>query len=394
MSPIPVAGASQAQVHSVGVAPSPTSQAWVHGVSIGASGASSGVRVHSVGVGGQKLFQTITLANLSRWNAASSSWVSLSGKVSVWDRIALAWHPLFGAVVAPAVVRPGPTNTGVPAGTVLTENRPAGGRLSVTTDNTIIENQDIYGQVYVAAKNVIIRKCKIRGRSATTNEGLVQTTSASAVNVLIEDCELTPDFPSYWLTGILGANYTVRRCNINRTVDGLGAYNTSAPGQPLNVTVEYNWIHDLSFFSPDPNHTNDNQTHNDGFQIQGGTGAIVRFNYFSSYYATDVGTNNRPRPQALSCMLFNNNVGTTGGHVIEDNWFYGGYVPINGIGVPGVDLGRMWRNEFNGDAGGGGTPNVTITLANSTTTGDFGVGTANANFFTNKATPILIRYNA
>ena len=392
MSPIPVGETSVAQVHSVGVAPSPTSGVWVHAASLVSGGPASSVRVHDVGVAGQRLFTQVSQTNLSRWDTGTASWKAIAATISVWDRIALAWHPLFGAPVVPTRVRPSADNTGVPAGTTLTANYPSGGRLSVTVAGTIIEDQDIYGQVYVAAKDVIIRRCRIRGRAATGNEGLVQTTSASAVNVLVEDCEITPDYPSYWLTGVLGANYTVRRCNIHRSVDGLGGYNTSAPGQPLNILVEDSYIHDLSYFSPDPNHPTDNQTHNDGFQIQGGTGAIVRRNYFSSYYATDVGTDNRPRPQALSCILFNNNVGNTGGHTITDNWFYGGYVPINGIGTKNVDLGTMWRNEFNGDTTG--TPPQTIQLYDVNTLLDAGVGTANANFFSNSQTPILIRYSA
>lgn len=288
-------------------------------------------------------------------------------------------------------IRPSAATTGVPAGTVLTENRPANGQLAITTAGTVLDGLDIYGQVYVQAANVTIRRCRIRGRNATTNESLIQATSASVSSLLVEDCTLRPDFPSYWLNGFLGSNFTVRRCDISRCVDGFGVYNTNAPGTPLNVTIESNYVHDFSYYSPDPNHTNDNQTHNDGIQIQGGTGAIIRYNLIDSYFATDVGTGNQTLPRALSCILFNVNVGTTGGHVIEDNWLYGGQVPVNGIGTPNVDLGRMWRNEFSGDTTG--TPPQTIQVANNTVI-DIGAGTVNKNTFRDTATDILLRRSA
>lgn len=288
--------------------------------------------------------------------------------------------------------KPDATTTGLIGGSILTAVHPANDNLSVTTDGTILEDLDIFGRVSVAAANVTIRRCKIRGRSATTSEGLIQATSAACLNLVVEDCLLVPDYPSYWLTGILGHDYTARRCDISRVVDPFGAYNTHSPGAPLKVSILGNYAHDFSYYSPCP-YQSDDQTHNDGIQIQGGTGATIIGNNISAYYATDVGTNNQPRPQALSCILFNNNVGNTGKHVIEDNWMGGGYIAVNCGGAPGVDLGRMWRNKFNGDhaAISSGIPH-TITLRADQIC-DAGENTSNQNIFESTGEPVLVRRN-
>ena len=209
------------------------------------------------------------------------------------------------------------------------------GNQTITTAGTTIENRDITGKVIVQAANVTIRNCRIRGAGAeSSNTALVFASSGSVSNLLIEDCTLVPDTPSVWWNGINGHDFTARRCNIYHTVDGCGLFNNSNPGGPINVTIEGCYIHDLSYITPDPNHTGDNQTHNDGIQLQGGSGAIIRWNSINAYYSATVGTQPTPKTGtvgnpgydqggALACLMFNNDVGATTEVNIYENWLRG-----------------------------------------------------------------------
>jgi hypothetical protein len=128
----------------------------------------------------------------------------------------------------------------------------------------VLDSLDIYGFVQVRAANVTIRNCRVRGLGGgTTNTGLILATHSAVQNLVVQDCTLVPDTPSYWLDGIMGHDYTARRCRVYNAVDGFGAFNTANPGGPINVYLYSNYVHDLSYFSPDPNHPSDNQTHND-----------------------------------------------------------------------------------------------------------------------------------
>lgn len=55
----------------------------------------------------------------------------------------------------------------------------------------------------------------------------------------------------------MGEQHTIVRANIHGAVDGIKAYN--------NVTVQDSYIHDLAYFSSDPNQGG-GETHNDGVQ--------------------------------------------------------------------------------------------------------------------------------
>lgn len=304
-----------------------------------------------------------------------------------------SYPPSYGVVGS---YRPAAGTAGVPTGTKLTQQL---GNMTLSTPGQVIQDLDIHGKVSITAANVTIRRCIIRG----TNGGdtCVAATNAAVSGAVIEDCLIVPEFPSRLQNGISGHDFTVRRCEFRDCVDYIGLWNTAAvsPYQ-LNVTVEANYMHDMTYFSPDAGHA-DNQTHNDGIQIQGGLGAVIRGNSIEAYYGPNGSAqpdNLGPTPTgdtspSLSCLLFNNNVGVTGSHVIEDNWLLGGYVPVNCGGAPGRDLGRMWRNKFSGDSapGSGGIPQTILLTA--TQTCDTGDGTANQNVFDNSAQPVLVRHN-
>jgi hypothetical protein len=292
---------------------------------------------------------------------------------------------------------PDALTTGVLPGTSLETST---GDIIITASGTLLENLDISGFVDIRASNVTIRNCRIRGSSGgTSNRGLINCTHANCFAATIVDCTLVPDTPSYWLNAIHGHEYTIRRCNAYNVVDACGVFPlASDPGGPTNVVIEQNYFHDLSYFSPDPNH-GDDQTHNDVIQLQGGSGTVIRGNSLKGLLSTEpgVGTTPLPRDYALSVLMFNNNVGNITDCIIEDNWARGGEIGFNGGGLTGgQDLGRIWRNKFDhsqGLQGSGGDNTWTIGLDSSVTC-DTGDGTANKNVYFDSGNEVTVRRNA
>ncbi|HEY5049564.1 MAG TPA: hypothetical protein VII50_01595, partial [Acidothermaceae bacterium] len=156
--------------------------------------------------------------------------------------------------------RPGPTNTGVPAGTQLTVYN---GDLTITTPGATYADLDIHGFIRVEAPDVTIKDSIIRGGPATSNTAIIYDLSDAATNLVVEDSEIMPADPSVFIDGIDGWNYTALRLNIHGTVDGAKMFGT-------NATIEHSWIHDLVTYAHDPSQ-NGGQTHNDDVQILSGS---------------------------------------------------------------------------------------------------------------------------
>ena len=82
---------------------------------------------------------------------------------------------------------------------------------------------------------------------------------------------ITPAYPNDRLNGInVNQPGTIRRCNISGTVDGVMIYGNG-------VTIEDSYLHD---FATPPTTTQGPtaKTHNDGVQIQAGSGIVIRRN--------------------------------------------------------------------------------------------------------------------
>lgn len=207
---------------------------------------------------------------------------------------------------------PGPTNTGVPAGTKLTPS----GSIKITTKGAIVENLDITGEVQVLADDVTIRKCRITSGDYypiryfdNDNKGL-----------LVEDTEIIGTSADV-TAGISFSNYTARRVNIHGSADGFKA--------DSNVLIEDSWVHDLGNY-PDQ--------HNDGVQSTVGQGVRIR--------------HNRLEGASNACVQSGDENGTTNDLVIECNWLSGGGYSLNlrGKNITGV---KVLRNRFKGDWGYG-----------------------------------------
>lgn len=234
---------------------------------------------------------------------------------------ALTLPSFIGNASAATYSKPDWSNTGVPAGTDLTTYN---GDIVVSTPGTVIEDLDVFGFIKVRAADVTIRRCRVRGSDqAQTNTGLIDCNHRAVQDVLIEDCLLVPDYPSVWIDGIIGKEYTARRNNVYNTVDGFGVYNAQNWAGPCNVTIESNFIHDLAYFAVDPNHGN-GPTHNDGIQVQGGSNVNIIGNNILMFYSRQVGTLDYPSRAGGNTILIGSNLAPVTDSQITNNWLNGG----------------------------------------------------------------------
>jgi hypothetical protein len=148
--------------------------------------------------------------------------------------------------------RPGPTNTGVPPGTVLSPS----GSITVRTNGQIVENLDIDGSITILADNVTIRKVHVKSGDYYP----IRYFDNNNTGLVVEDSEI--EGTSGMVTSAIAfTNYAARRLNIHGSADGLKA--------DANVLIEDCWIHDLS---------NGPSEHNDCVQSTGGKGVVIRHN--------------------------------------------------------------------------------------------------------------------
>jgi hypothetical protein len=162
---------------------------------------------------------------------------------------------------------PGPTNTGVPAGTVLTRRNED---IVVTVANTVLENLDIYGNLTIKAANVTVRRCIIRGGVQGKQIGIVQCAQAGA-SLYIHDSEIVAQNPSYQVDGIRGYNIVAERVNIHHVIDPVHLYGTG------NVTLRNSWLHDNLHYLQDPG-WGGKPSHDDSIQIQSGSNYVIENN--------------------------------------------------------------------------------------------------------------------
>jgi hypothetical protein len=208
---------------------------------------------------------------------------------------------------------PGPTNTGVPAGTQLTVYN---GDLTITTPGAIYADLDIHGFVRVEAPNVTIKDSIIRGGSSTSNTAIIYDLGDAATNLLVEDSEIVPADPSVFIDGIDGWNYTALRLNIHGTVDGAKMFGA-------NATIEDSWIHDLVTYAHDPSQ-NGGQSHNDDVQILSGSNLQILGNDLEG------GSN--------TAIQMTQDNGTLSGVLIDGNWADAGNVTFNIANKPLASL--------------------------------------------------------
>ncbi len=251
----------------------------------------------------------------------------------------------------------------------------SGGRTH-TTNDTVYEDMRFTGVVDIRAKRVTYRNCWFNG-PGTAGTALVMCINSVCEEIVFENClfkassigdtvEGTPD------NCLFGHDFTLYRCDLSNSIDLLGLYSGVSLSVPArNVSILGSYLHDMTYYSPDPDHSN-NQTHNDGIQVHGGAhNFLMRGTRVEAYYDPLVGdaseppvivndqliSGNKIYPSlAASCFLVVTPINTTAGinsFVIDKNWLGGGVVVINWPRSDGVNVAitnnRWTRGTYYGD---------------------------------------------
>jgi len=261
-----------------------------------------GVAVHGCGVGFQHSAAAPAVVTGSTWNGkpyTASYTFTESGKVHAGDKAGL----VAGPIPWPAQVRgawPGPTNTGVPRGTMLAKYT---GSLDITDAGTVIDGKEINGCVGIKAQNVVIKRSKITcgDRGALIVRVYDETRGGASVD--IEDSEIVGN--GYGLAVGYG-DYTLKRDNIHDINEG--------PHISDGADIEDCWIHDMVYTS--------DADHQDIIQTTGGDKMTLRHNTLEAFDPTTdqpfnaafmVGSETAP----LSNVTVENNLMTGGTYTVS-----------------------------------------------------------------------------
>lgn len=188
------------------------------------------------------------------------------------------------ATPPPAVDQPGPANTGVPAGTTLTDYT---GPTVITTPGTVIDSVRLAGTLTISADNVTVRRSDIE-------HVLVRLAS----HVVVEDVT------SHGIA-VSGSTFvSVLRSNICCGNDSMDV--TSDTGRAQDILIQDNYVHDPS---PSP------MAHYDGIQVRGVDRLVIRHNNF------DLGA---WQSTYNSSIYLENANGGDNDVVVDSNWLNGG----------------------------------------------------------------------
>jgi hypothetical protein len=221
----------------------------------------------------------------------------------------------------------------------------------------------------------------------TTVTGLITATHVNALDVRVYDCDIHNWYPNSYVDGIRGHHLTVERCEIKWTVDGFGTFNNDGSTYLTDNHLKGNYVHDLCFVYPDiatPSHTDG--THNDCWQVQGGSGNESVGNWFDGHVADDgvttpagilVGTQiadssgyKRANLTANAALQVTPNVpsGTTTAPVQSDkDWFNGGDAGQVNIADWTANYGSFTNGRYNRDANLGSTWTLNVNAPRSGT---------------------------
>lgn len=285
---------------------------------------------------------------------------------------------LFGPDTGPGTSTPGASDTfelmvdepnpatnvglgkyGRPAEAQLT---PQAGTFTVTSamSGQTIENLNISRNVIIDAgvNEVHFVNCLVRGVGFTGSD-LIKINAPVSANITFDFCEMRSDDAYVGAIGVGRDGMVVRRCYIHHLTDTVRVTGN-------DTVVEGNALGPLLLRTPDIQTRDDNKTHSDVIQFEGGARARVRGNKLFAMATTD-GTSNvthilsadpftpttstdpngRVHPQALSALMFTPNVGAITDFVIEGNWVYGGEIAINaGSSGNSSSVGSIINNKF------------------------------------------------
>lgn len=233
----------------------------------------------------------------------------------------------------PTNMKPDATNTGLLGSTILTVIN--GDQIfGANYNGQTISNKDFHGYVKVSGSNITFSNCIFRGGTPSGNAALVdfQNDGKPGMGNIIEDSEMVPTIPAATIDGIWAQNVTILRVNLHDTTDGIKASS--------NTTIRDSYIHDLQYFSADPNQPDG--THNDGVQILDGTNIVVRHD---NLYPGNA--------QANSSVQITQDFGVTGTVLLDSNWAdWGGCTfnvapkPLASLNGVSITNNRFGRHQF------------------------------------------------
>ena len=207
-------------------------------------------------------------------------------------------------------------------------------------DGQVIEGLYLpYGRIEVRHRNVVIRDCVIgvgwdSSRPYVHNNcGIIHIPSCNTSGNLIEHVTIdparggNPDTASragardVWgndaqTSGIFGYGMTVRRCAIRHVTDGIMPDIKSSQMAP--AVMEGNYI-ETRWLAYDREQRDG--THNDGVQLSGGNGHVIRGNTLRNPFGSSVVKG--------QCVVFTPYHGAITNTVIDRNWMYGAYTQVS-----------------------------------------------------------------
>lgn len=169
----------------------------------------------------------------------------------------------------------------------------------------MIDGMDVHGFINVKAANVTIRNSIVRGgHERGVSTGLIADYGFSGL--LIEDTEVTPEFPSVYFDGIKGSEFTARRVHVWGTVDSIKVHGD-------NVLIESSLLEKTAHYEHDPYQSN-GPTHDDNIQVMRGKNISIIGNTIRD-------AQNFPVLGAAS-------LGDTPNLLIANNWLDGGHCTL------------------------------------------------------------------
>jgi hypothetical protein len=230
---------------------------------------------------------------------------------------------------------PGPTNTGFPVGTPLTNTA---GR-TISTNNAVISGERISGQLIIRATNVTIRNSYIswNGGGAGGRGVIYVTPGASATIERVEINGLNNTHACIWHEG---SRMTATAVNCYGVNDGIfsWAQSTGRADSGDNVTIADSYFHDFT--------TNAANGHIDGYQTEGAAHGVIRHN---TYNMTG---------EATSAISIWNTFKSSDDWTIQDNLFTGAGFTLYAEDYIGAGNQPAAENVANSAVGGYSVTNI------------------------------------
>jgi len=197
----------------------------------------------------------------------------------------------------------------------------ATGDFPTTAHGQVVKDRRITGQVKIRHDGVSFHNCRI--------EGGVEAFQARTSPTVGIDCTIIAPTGG---NAVQGRDFTLERCDISGSVDGIGMQGTNARAFGC-------WIHDLipgvDLRQPDK------VTHNDGVQVHNGTGHRI------------VGCLIQMGAKTNAAIMVNQNSGLTSDLVIDRNWIEstapGGFACPVGVNVAEGGKGTITKLTITGN---------------------------------------------